>query len=116
LRLFRRLGRIRVCNPGRRVHLSPEHRKRFFGAHSDGVGDGGGEEDGIAERHDDRALNAAVSGMSRLTSEVELLKMSFSAERSMILGLAPSASAIFCAALGFFDGDLPILESDWEIW
>ncbi len=57
------------------------------------------------------ALNSAVKGMSVLQSEVTSLKISFRAERSMIFVVVPSFSAIFCAACGFFYGDLSIVES-----
>ena len=43
-------------------------------------------------------LNSAVSGMFRLTRDVAVLKMSLSAERSIILVDVSSLWAIFCAA------------------
>ncbi len=55
-------------------------------------------------------LNSDVKGILVLQSEVTSPKTSFRAERSTIFVLVPSLSAIFWAALGFFYGDLTIVE------
>ena len=59
------------------------------------------------------ALNSAVKGISVLQREVTPLKISLSAERSMIFVVVPSFSAIFWARMGFFHGDLSIVEGYW---
>ena len=56
------------------------------------------------------ALNSEVKGMSVLQSEVTPLKISLSAERSMIFVVVPSFSAIFLCGFCFFDGDLSVVE------
>ena len=55
-------------------------------------------------------LNSAVSGMSRLTRDVAVLKMSLSAERSIILVDVSSVWAIFWAASVSFMAICPYLK------